>query len=94
MTSPPLLDRPDLYVVARLLERLWREEKPMLKTRLQVASKINYDVFRRYLSWMSERGLVTVENCLDGHERVQLTEKGGEAYRKLVRWINEVIHNR
>jgi len=93
MPSPPSLDRPDLYVVARLLERLWREEKPMLKTRLQVASNVNYDVFRRYLSWMSERGLVSLENSADGHERVQLTDKGGEAYRKLVQWINEVIHN-
>ncbi len=41
------LDRPDLYVVARLLERLWREEAPMLKTRLQVAANVNYDVFSR-----------------------------------------------
>jgi predicted transcriptional regulator len=94
MNSPSSLDRPDLYVLARILERLWREEKPMLKTRLQLASRVNYDVFRRYLFWMSERGLVALENSVDGHERVLLTEKGGEAYRKLVQWINEVIHNR
>src|SRR2546425_12972745 len=43
------LERPDLYVVARLLERLWREDAPMLKTRLQVAANVNYDVFSRYL---------------------------------------------
>jgi len=88
------LDRPDLYVVARLLERLWREEKPMLKTRLQVASNVNYDVFRRYVSWMTDRGLVMAENSADGHERLLLTPKGQEAYRKLVQWINEVIHER
>ena len=94
MTSAPALDRPDLYIVARVLERLWREEKPMLKTRLQLASRVNYDVFRRYVSWMSDRGLVSIENSSDGHERVGLTPKGEEAYRKLVQWINEVIHGR
>jgi len=94
MPSPPLTDRPDLYVVARILERLWREEQPMLKTRLQGASRVNYDVFRRYLTWMTERGLVALENSPDSHERIALTPKGFEAYRKLVQWINEVIHER
>ena len=90
--SPP--DRPDLYVVARLLERLWRENGPMLKTRLQVAANVNYDVFTRYLSWMVGKGLVSMENSPDGHERVAMTTKGYEAYRKLVQWINEIVHNR
>ncbi|HYS71493.1 MAG TPA: hypothetical protein VEM95_03630, partial [Thermoplasmata archaeon] len=53
-------DRPDLYVVARLLERLWREDAPMVKTRLQVAANVNYDVFSRYLGWMAGRGLVSL----------------------------------
>ena len=85
------MERPDLYVVARLLERLWREDAPMLKTRLQVAANVNYDVFTRYLSWLLARGLVVLENSPDGHERVALTPKGHEAYRKLVQWINEVV---
>jgi len=88
------LDRPDLYVVARLLERLWRENGPMLKTRLQVAANVNYDVFSRYLTWMLEKGLVALENNPDGHERVALTAKGAEAYRTLVQWVNEVVRNR
>ncbi len=94
MNAPQPLDRPDLYVVARMLERLWREEQPMLKTRLQVASKVNYDVFKRYASWMDGRGLIRVENSTDGHDRISLTPKGEEAYKKLVQWINEVIHDR
>jgi len=94
MGSPPLPERPDLYVVARLLERLWREEAPMLKTRLQVAANVNYDVFSRYLSWMLDRGLVALENSPDGHERITLTPKGHEAYRWLVHWINEVVRER
>jgi predicted transcriptional regulator len=88
------LERPDLYVVARFLERLWRENEPMLKTRLQVACNVNYDVFRKYISWMSERDLVRMENCPDGHERVVLTQKGHEAYRRMVQWVNEVIHEK
>ena len=88
-TLPP--DRPDLYVVARILERLWREETPMLKTRLQVAANVNYDVFGRYVEWMRIRGLVSMESSADGHDRVVLTAKGHEAYRKLVQWINEVV---
>ncbi len=92
--SAPGLDRPDLYVVARLLERLWREDEPMLKTRLQIAANVNYDVFTRYLEWMCARDLAVLENSEDGHERVALTPKGREAYRKLVQWINEVVEGR
>ena len=91
MGAGSLPERPDLYVVARILERLWREDAPMLKTRLQVAANVNYDVFSRYLSWMLDRGLVALENSPEGHDRVILTPKGYEAYRRLVQWINEVV---
>ncbi len=94
MTTPSPMERPDLYVLARLLERLWRDDAPMLKTHLQVAANVNYDVFLRYLSWMHERGLITMENSADGRERVALTPKGHEAYRRLVQWINEMVHGR
>lgn len=94
MVGSPPPERPDLYVVARLLERLWREDAPMLKTRLQVATKVNYDVFSRYLGWMLSRGLVSLENSPDGRERVVLTPRGHEAYRKLVQWIHEVVHGK
>ena len=90
--QPP--QRPDLYIVARLLERLWRDNAPMLKTRLQVAANVNYDVFSRYLAWMLAKGLVSLENFPDEHERVALTAKGYEAYRRLVQWINEVVRER
>jgi len=94
MAGPQALDRPDLYVVARLLERLWREDAPMVKTRLQIAAQLNYDVFSRYLSWMLAKGLVTLESNPGGRERVALTGKGADAYRKLVQWVNDVVHGR
>lgn len=87
------MDRPDLYVVARILERLWRETEPMLKTRLQVAVGTNYDVLSKYLDWMCEHGLaIVVEN--DGHQKVLLTEEGKDSYRRLVIWINETVHGK
>jgi predicted transcriptional regulator len=91
-STPP--DRPDLYVVARLLERLWREGHPMLKTRLQIAANVNYDVFSKDLAWCLARGLVALESSPDGHERVTITEKGKSAYRRLLEWINEYVHGR
>jgi predicted transcriptional regulator len=94
MANSSSMDRPDLYIVARILERLWREERPMLKTRLQTATNVNYDIFRKYTSWMAERGLIATETSDDGHERILLTSKGEESYKKLVQWINEVIHGK
>jgi len=89
---PP--ERPDLFVVARFLERLWREGEPMVKTRLQVAANVNYDVFARYLAWLQSRGLVVLENNPDGHERVAITEKGKRGYRQLVEGMNEFVRGR
>lgn len=87
------MDRPDLYVVARILERLYHEPNPMLKTRLQVAVGTNYDVFVKYLEWMRTKGLIAIVDN-DGHQMVRLTEDGSESYSKLVVWINETVHGK
>ena len=92
MAVPP--ERPDLFVVARFLERLWREGEPMVKTRLQVAANVNYDVFARYLAWLLARGLVAVETNPGERELVAITEKGRRAYRQLVEWMNEFVLGR
>lgn len=94
MDRPAPLMKPDPYVVTRMLEKLWTSGSPMLKTRLQVASNINYDVFRRYMVWMSEKGLVELQAGSDGHDRVVLTRKGEETYGQLIRWMDEFIHMR
>jgi predicted transcriptional regulator len=85
------MDRPDFYVLARILERLWREDGPMLKTRLQVATNVNYDLLVKYLIWLKDRGFIDLQEN-GGHELVILTPKGQQAYLKLVRLMNEVIH--
>lgn len=86
------ISKPDLYVVSRILERLWKAKEPMIKTRLQLAAKVNYDVFTRYIDWMALKDLVAFEKLPNGHDGITLTSKGEEAYRKLAQWINEVIH--
>ena len=91
MSEPIRMDRPDFYVLARILERLWREDGPMLKTRLQLATNLNYDILMKYLVWMSARGFVSFESN-SGHEVVALTPKGRETYGNLVRTMSEVLH--
>ncbi len=66
----------------------------MLRTHLQVAANVNYDIFARYLDWMCERNLVGMEDSADGHVRVRLTPGGQEAYRRIVQWINEMVRGR
>lgn len=79
------LDRPDLYVVARFLERLWRDQRPHRKTDLQLAVRLNYNVFKKYLDWMDGKGLITVD------ETVAITPKGLETYHTLVAWIKDTV---
>jgi len=89
MSEAVLPDRPDLYVVVRMLERLWRVGEPMLKTKLQVAANVNYNIFTKYLIWLISRNLVVPVYGQDDHERVSITEKGRKAYRQLVEWMDE-----
>lgn len=85
------LERPDLYVVARFLERLWRDERPHRKTDLQMAVRLNYNVYKKYLDWMLEKGLIQVSVERDGGERIAITPKGLSTYRTLVEWIKDTV---
>ena len=79
------MEKPDLYVVARFLERLWRDERPHRKTDLQLAVRLNYNVYKKYLDWMEQKGLIVVD------ETVRITPKGLETYKTLVAWIKETV---
>jgi len=63
----------------------------MVKTRLQVAANLNYDVFSKYLTWLEEKGLVAVSTGDGVPSRVEITEKGREAYRRLVSWLDDFV---
>jgi len=72
-------------VVARFLERLWRDPRPHRKTDLQLAVRLNYNVYKKYLDWMEQKGLIVVE------ESVTITPKGLETYKTLVAWIKDTV---
>jgi len=84
------MERPDIYVLVRILERLWREGAPILRTRLQLAARLNYDTLVKYLDWMKERGIIEITSS-EGHDLVALTPKGQKAYSNMVSLINEYL---
>jgi predicted transcriptional regulator len=74
--------KPNLYVLARIIKTLM-DNGVMRRTNLAQASGLSYDKLQRYLNWMSERGLITI----DGDGYVRLTKEGAKAYDELVQWI-------
>ena len=72
-------------MVARFLDRLWRDQRPHRRTDLQLAVRLNYSVYKRYLEWMERKGLVTVSDT------IQITPKGIETYWTLVAWIKDAV---
>jgi len=77
--STGMMDRPDLFVIGRLLEAL--APGPLLRTQLQQKAGLNYTVFQRYLDFLTRLGLVAIRPTDDG--RVELSAKGVDAYRFL-----------
>jgi len=92
LTNPSKpLKKPDIYVVARFLERLWRGDAPIKKTKLQMSIGLNYTTFRKYMEWMLKKELVVITKEKDGHDYICLTPKGVDAYYHLVLWLKEII---
>ncbi len=81
--------RPDLYVVARFLDRLGPGDA-WSKGKLQPAVRLNYDLFIRYLEALQERGLVARSG--EGRdETIRITEAGQALRRRMVEWIEAVF---
>ncbi|HZY70972.1 MAG TPA: winged helix-turn-helix domain-containing protein [Thermoplasmata archaeon] len=89
MAAP--LQRPDLYVVVRILEALARHERRLKRTNLQVASGVNYTQFVRYLDFLAERGLVAAVPGENGSATVELTARGYDAMMFIARSIREYL---
>jgi predicted transcriptional regulator len=83
------MERPDLYVVARFLDRL-AEAGPAGKTDLQLRVRVNYTIFQRYVAWLVERGFVAAEGQGRG-QTLRLTAAGLDAQRRLAAWIRDVV---
>lgn len=86
---PP--ERPDLYVVARFLDRLVEAPEGIPRAKLQAAVRLNYDLYRSYLSLMIDRGLARVDVDKDGATRVSATDAGRAAHARLVGWIRDAL---
>jgi predicted transcriptional regulator len=86
------LEKPDLYVVARFLDIMYRNGSGMKKTNIQMLLGVNYPRFIEYLEWMQNHGLVAESvDEEDRTERIILTPKGIDSYHRLVDWIKDTL---
>ena len=86
MSSGQPGSKPDLYVVARIVNAL-REKGPVKRTELSAMTGLSYDTLVKYVQWMEEKGFVK----LDAQENVTLTQEGFQVYDRLVKWILEYV---
>jgi predicted transcriptional regulator len=85
------LEKPDLYVVARFLDIMYRNGSGMKKTNIQMLLGINYPRFMEYLEWLLKHELVAESIDEEKAERIRLTPKGIDSYHRLVDWIKETL---
>jgi predicted transcriptional regulator len=86
--------KPDLYIVARMVEKLLQAKDGALKrTQLQMKSGLNWGVFTKYLDLLLSRDLVVMESRRDG-EYVVVTAQGRKAYRLLIESIAGILGER
>jgi predicted transcriptional regulator len=86
------LEKPDLYVVARFLDIMYRNGSAMKKTNIQMLLGVNYPRFIEYLDWLLKHDLVAESIDEDKSERIMLTPKGIDSYHRLVDWIKETLN--
>jgi len=77
--------KPDLHVVARLLECLARPHVQWTRSKLQAAVRLNYDLFRRYLELAAAKGWVEEGDA----GQIRITGSGLRAWHDLQRWLRE-----
>jgi predicted transcriptional regulator len=83
--------KPDLYVVARFLDIMYRNGSGMKKTNIQMLLGVNYPRFMEYLEWLLNHNLVSSGLDEEQAERIKLTPKGIESYHRFVDWIKETL---
>lgn len=87
MAATGKLQRPDMLVVTRMLERLQAATRPYGKTELQLACRINYSIFQRYLQWFTTKGLVEITK----DDAVVITDKGRQLYQTIGSWMKDLF---
>ena len=86
LNSKKPTSKPDLYVIARIIKAL-KEKRRVNKTALATAIGLSYDRLIKYLTWMSERDFIKMDE--DGY--ITLTKAGSEVYDELVEWIMKYV---
>lgn len=76
--------------MARFLDRLAEPDRAFTRAQLQLAVRLNWDLFRRYLAHLEARGLVAVEK-MEARDVVRLTQAGRDARRRLLEWLRDVV---
>jgi predicted transcriptional regulator len=86
------LEKPDLYIVGRFLDIIYKNGSPMKKTNIQMSLRLTYPRFKEYLQWMLEHQLVVeIQEEEEKSERIMLTPKGIDSYHRMVDWISGTI---
>lgn len=83
--------RLDLRVVARFLDALVGPDgatRPSSRSRLQLAARVNYDIYRTYEAALMTRGLLTLEG---EPAMATLTPRGFEVRQRLQRLLADVL---
>lgn len=83
--------RPDLYVVARFLDRLDDAGAVWTRSSLQSGVRLNYDQFRRYLDFLERRGWVAIAKATGRSPRIVLTASGRDAWTRLLAWMEDLF---
>jgi hypothetical protein len=86
--------RPDLYVVARFLDRLCEPGTAWTKSSLQSAVRLNYDQYRRYLEVLQARGWLEVGPGKGRSPAVTITKEGRAARDRLFTWLGDLFAGR
>lgn len=85
------MEKPDLYVVARFLDIMYRNGPALKKTNIQMLLGLNYGRFIEYLDWLLKRQLVSEKVDKEEGERIVLTPKGIDSYNTVVEWIKDML---
>ena len=89
-----VLQKPDLFLVARFLEKLsapdWEVPISITRSKLQRAVRLNYDVFTKYLDFLSARRLIEVVPA-SGSPVIRITKEGRRTYTELIEWLERLV---
>ena len=86
------MEKPDLYVLARFLDILYKNGQPMKKTNIQMRMGLNYSRFSEYLDWLLTHGLVFKDDNGDA-ELYGLSPRGLDSYHRLFDWIRDTMQD-